>query len=212
MIDVLFIAILGVVTLCVAREGAFGAATILIGVIFSGLLAMNFFEPLAVLLSQYVSSSPFLDSLWDIISLVGLFAVVMFLFRFITERLAPERIEMNVLVSETGRWGCALAAGYITMAFLATALHTGPFPRDFWGHFPPEIEQRTGPLGASGPDYQWLGFTQYVSEHAFRQGENGRVFDAPNYRVGNQEGEWSSFPIRYATRREALENSQKTTD
>ena len=48
------IAIVGIVTWLVAQEGVWGAASILLGVVVSGLIAMNFFEPLALLVTQFI--------------------------------------------------------------------------------------------------------------------------------------------------------------
>ncbi|MCH8829719.1 MAG: CvpA family protein [Planctomycetes bacterium] len=201
MFDVILIAIFGIVTWSVAAEGAGGAGVILIGVILSGLLAMNFFEPLADFLERNISASPE----WDVLCLVGLFVVFVFIYRIGADRLSPGFPQMQPMVYEVGRWSCGALTGYVTMAFLATALHTAPFPRDFWGQFPPELDRREGPLSSSGPDYQWLGFTQYVSEKVFSHPRGGRVFDGPKYRAGEHEGRWPSFPIRYATRREEIE-------
>jgi len=72
-VDILLAAVLGIVTWCVAAEGAWGAAAIFLAVLFSGLLAMNFFEPLADFLQANMASS--WHQRWDVISLVGLFAM-----------------------------------------------------------------------------------------------------------------------------------------
>ncbi|GAB4149859.1 MAG: hypothetical protein Tsb009_24370 [Planctomycetaceae bacterium] len=205
MIDVLFIAILATTTLIVSRKGAFHAATWLMTTVFSGLLAMNFFEPVAELLEDFFEHESFPASLVDIVSLVGLFVLFVCVARFFINKLAPAEVELEGLLDAAGRWLLGFATGYVLMAFVAVALQTGPFPRDFWGHFPPEPENRTGPFGAIAPDHQWLGFTQAVSAGVFRQRDAGRIFDAANYRVGNQDNVWSSFPIRYATRREERE-------
>lgn len=204
MFDLLFILIFAVVTWCVASEGAGGAGVILITVLLSGLLAMNFFEPLAEMLQRMIAATGFLASIWDVFALVGLFGGFVFLFRTLGEKLAPTEAEMQPMVYEFGRWTCAALTGYVTMAFLAAAIHTAPLPRDFWGYFPPEVGRRTGPVTSFAPDYQWLGFTQYVSEKVFVQGKEGRVFDGPAYHAGEHEGHWPSFPIRYATRRQEI--------
>ena len=47
MIDILMLLILAVVTWCVASEGAWGAGLTFLSVLFAGLFAMNWFEPLA---------------------------------------------------------------------------------------------------------------------------------------------------------------------
>lgn len=204
MFDLIFVLIFVVVTWCVASEGPGGAGVVLISVLLSGLLAMNFFEPLAGFLQRNIAGSGFLADAWDLMALVGLFGGFVFLLRSAGEYLAPTEPEMQPTVYEFGRWTCAALTGYVTMAFLAAALHTAPLPRDFWGGFPPEVGRRTGPITSFAPDYQWLGFTQYVSEKVFVQGEHGRVFDGPAYRTGDHEGHWPSFPIRYATRREQI--------
>lgn len=50
MIDIACLAVVGVVVWCVSSEGIWGAAQTFLCVLLAGLLAMNFFEPLANLL------------------------------------------------------------------------------------------------------------------------------------------------------------------
>ena len=52
-IDILLLIILGLVTWSVASEGIWGASLTSLIVIFSGLLAMNFFEPVAGMLEGF---------------------------------------------------------------------------------------------------------------------------------------------------------------
>ncbi len=206
-IDVLLLIVLGLVTWSVASEGVWGAALTSLAVIFAGLLAMNFFEPVAELLGGS-GTSVWWRSHCDIVALLGLFALFVFLLRLATDRISPRFITSGRLVYELGRWSAGLLAGYVTMAFLLTSLHTGPFPRDFWG-FQPE---RQNLLGVVAPDRQWLGFTQWVSEHSLARGGGGKVFDGPRtFRASTSEGigprsntTWPSFIIRYATRRGQL--------
>lgn len=200
MIDIVLLVILGIVTWCVASEGAWGAAFIFVSVLLAGLLAMNYFEPLANFLTNNVASSGAWRLRWDCIALVGLFVALIFLFREITVRIAPTYMHVHPLVHEVARWGFAAMTGYITMAFLLTALHTAPLPREFAG-FTPERENL---LGLAAPDRQWLGFTQYVSEKSMRNGAGGHLFDGPQFSLPQQQNTvWPSFPIRYASRRGA---------
>ncbi|KAA0133300.1 MAG: CvpA family protein [Gimesia chilikensis] len=198
MIDILLLAILGIVTWCVASEGAWGAGFIFVSVLLSGLLAMNFFEPLATFMSGNVIGSGAWQQRWDSIALIGLFVGFVFLFREVTVRIAPAYMQVHPLVHEIGRWGFAALTGYITMAFLLTALHTTALPRDFIGFTP----ERDNLFGVVAPDRQWLGFTQYVSEKSMRNGALGHIFDGPEYSLPNHQNRvWPSFPIRYASRR-----------
>lgn len=199
MIDLLLLAIVGVVAWCVAAEGAWGATQILFSVIFAGLLAMNFFEPAAVLLEQIVPLGPSWRDRWDFIALMGLFGILVTLLRLGTEQLMPNFIEVHPLAFDAVRWGAAAMTGYVSMAIVLTALHTAPLPRTFLG-FEPE---RDNFLGMAAPDRQWLGFVQYVSEHAFRNGPKGPVFDGSTTRLASgQEVLLPSFAIRYGSRRE----------
>lgn len=195
IINLLLLLIFGVVTWCVASEGAWGAGIVMLSVIFSGLLAMNFFESLAVALEGTLPSD-----YADVVALTGLFTGFVFLIRLGTERIAPTEIELPAPVYQAGRWGFAAVAGYVTMAFLLTALHTAPLPREFVGFRP----ERKNFLGITAPDRQWLGFTQHVSEKVFRNHVGGRprVFDGNLMKLpGRKDTIWPTFPIRYASRR-----------
>ena len=192
MIDIILVVVILVVTWCVASEGAWGAALMCLCVIFSGLLAMNFFEPLANLLQSTIWSSGTWSHRCDVISLVGLFAAFIFLLRILTERISPKRIQMHEGLQQVCRWALALLTGYVTMAFLLTALHTASLPREFIGFRP----ERKNFFDMVAPDRQWLGFTQYVSENVFQQGGVSRIFDGTVAKIPGQDNDiWPSFPI-----------------
>jgi hypothetical protein len=199
MFDTVLLVIWLVVTWCVAGEGPFGAAVNCVVVVISGLLAMNFFEPAAAIGQSIIGGGAWIVR-WDIIALVGLFAVFVTVLRMLLEKLSPLYIQIGGLAHELGRWGFGLVAGYVTMAFLLTALHTAPLPRTFM-EFTPE---RANLFGVLAPDRQWLGFAQYSSETLFA---TGNIFDGPEVDFINDPQNvasntiWPSFPIRYATRR-----------
>jgi hypothetical protein len=205
MIDFILIVVVLLVGWCAASEGVWGAAFIVISVLLSGLLAMNLFEPLAGFL-EGISSNPRWGYYCDIIALLGLFGLGVFALRAATDYLMPTYVQVHPLVYDVGRFGLGLVAGYLTMAILATALHTAPLPRSFAG-FDPGPNHRL--LFGIGPDRQWLAFTQYVSEKALARsrprifdGGQFRLVEADNPSVATAEPVWSSFPIRYADRRE----------
>ncbi len=201
MIDIILLAIVGIVAWCVASEGAWGAAIMLLITVISGLLAMNFFEPLATYLEGSISNSPAWRYRWDVISLVGLFIAFVFLFRLGAEKLMPDYLDIHPLAHEAGRWSFAVLTGYVTMAFLLTALHTAPLKREFLGFTP----ERRNLFSIVAPDRQWLGFMQYVSMKSLQK-SSIKVFDGPSAKIGDFEGRWPSFPIRYASRRASTES------
>ncbi len=197
MIDLFLLAVVAVVTWCVASEGAWGAALTFLSVFFAGLLAMNYFEPLAILLQSTLSLGPAWSNRWDFTAMMLLFIGFIFAFRIGTEQIMPNFIQVHPLAHDGVRWIAGAATGYLTMAILLTSLHTAPLPRNFFGFTP----ERNNFLGMSAPDRQWLGFVQYATEKSFHK-EHGQIFDGSTAVFADkQEVILPTFIIRYATRR-----------
>lgn len=200
-IDIALLVVWGLVTWCVAGEGAFGAALNCVCVVLAGLLAMNLFEPFANFGERYLIGG--WSAYWDIISLVGIFAVALTVLRFLGDYLSPVYPHMIPLAEDGGRWLFGLVSGYVTMAFLLTALHTAPFPREFIGFTP----ERKNLFNLMAPDRQWLGFTQFVSENSLAMGQPN-IFDGVQTNIIQAPADqkpnnvWPTFPIRYASRRQ----------
>lgn len=215
--------IIGIVTWLLSMEGAWGAASSFLCVLIAGLLAMNYFEPLALYLTFFV---PAIAEYADFVALVGLFGGLTFGLRELTAWLSPVDIRLPDLFDTIGKWVFSAVTGYVTMAILLTSLHTAPLPRDFFD-FHPETPAFLG----LAPDRQWLGFVQYVSENSLKRSIQVKdpltgmpvadpvtqlpltmpnIFDGQYRRVGDPQAPhpntiWSSFPIRYAMRRSQIE-------
>lgn len=213
MIDIACLAVVGIVAYCISNEGAWGAVHTFLCVLLAALVAMNYFEPLASLLDGIV---PAYRAYMDVIALVGLFIGLTFALRLGSEYLCPVYIELPSIMDQAGKWGFGALTGYLTMAFLLAALHTSPLPREFIG-FKPERNNFFG----MAPDRQWLGFVQYVTEKPYSKiiGQDPdtkqlvvHAFDGKYERLGDKTAAypntiWPSFPIRYAMRREKLEDN-----
>lgn len=207
MIDVCCLIVIGIIVWCVAAEGLWGAAHTFLCVLISGLLAMNFFEPLAGFLDGILGG-------WkgysDIVALVGLFTGFIFALRLGTEQLSPTFIQLPSTIDQAGRWVFSALTGYVTVAVLLTSLHTAPLPREFMG-----FKAERAMFFGLGPDRQWLGFTQYVTEKPFgyikyldpvTKTSVAHAFDGKYEVLGDKSQPylntiWPSFPIRYAMRR-----------
>ncbi|MES2791720.1 MAG: CvpA family protein [Planctomycetota bacterium] len=205
-IDIILVGVVGLLTYLIAQDGPWSAVLTFFAVVFSGLLAMNFFEPLAGILGK---QSSWLEPRADIISLLGLFALFVFLIRLGLDHIAPTNLELPDVAYKIGQWAFGFATAYVTMAILATALHTAPLPRKFLGFTP----ERKNFLGVTSPDVQWLGFTQYVTEHVFARRvlandalTRYRSFDGKleHFPESHQLDVLPTFIIRYATRRQRL--------
>lgn len=200
MIDLVLILIIAGITWAVAGEGPWGAALVLFSVLISGLLAMNLFEPVAGWMESILGGYEW-QTRWDIICLLGLFSLGVWGLREATDRIMPTSLEVPGLLYES-RWLLGVASGYVVAAIVLTSLHTAPLSREFMGFRP----ERNNLFDIVAPDRQWLAFTQYVSEHVMRSGSDGPIFDGAVFNRIQEDPStqqvWSSFPIRYAQRRE----------
>ncbi|HWL08328.1 MAG TPA: CvpA family protein [Planctomicrobium sp.] len=204
MIDLLLLAVLGVVVWLVSADGPWGAGITFVTVLIGGLIAMNFFEPLAGMLSSVVILSPEWPVRWDIIAFWGIFSLSVFLLKAIGEKLLPAYAELSPPVYQGAKWGFAVLTGYVFTAIVCTTLHMAPLPREFLG-FTPESRNLFG----IAPDRHWLGFTQYASEKSLNRIRtdglpayfDGAVFPS-NPGDARTAQVWSSFPIRYGARRQ----------
>lgn len=207
LLDLILLAILVWVALRVASEGAWGAVLVFFCVLFAGLFAMNAFEPLAEWLGIHVSAEAEWQFRWDVISLLGLFALLVFGLRVISERLAPARIPLPQLFDVPLRYLAGAATGYLTICVLLVSLHVAPLPRIVTGEEVIEtlgFEAEKPQFFGLGPDRQWLGLNMWLSEQALNRGGAGRLFDGPIYHAARERGLWPSLPIRYADRRERM--------
>ena len=218
VIDFVLLAVIGGVTYCVGREGAMSAVCTFFVVLFSALLAMNFFEPLAARLG-------FLGLRADSVALLVPLAVLIFAGRLACERLAPDMLQLPAVPFEVARWGFGLMTGYLTCAILLTALHTTALPREFYGF----RAERAMLLDADAPDRRWLGLTRYVTGRPLGKlpvnyvspdgqllGRSTRSFDgrtAMQWEAPTPPGQAAvmvrmpSFLIRYADRRQTGVNA-----
>ena len=97
----------------------------LINVIIAGLLAMNFWEPLATLFQQTAPGAAF----WvDSFLLLTLFAVFLMILRTATDYISRQPIAFPKWVDLGGGFLASAITGFIVYCFLGTAIATAPLP------------------------------------------------------------------------------------
>jgi hypothetical protein len=186
--------IFAVVAMCF-NEGIWSNLLRLINVVFAGLMAMAFFEPLARALDGMASSYTYV---WDFLSLWAVFCVSLLVFRLITDYVSRVQVRFMKIVDRIGGVVLSLWVGYALVCFTMMTLHTAPLGRNFlFGGFSTDSEARMF-FGMTPPDRQWLGFTQKMSTGAFAGAEE---FDPK-----------AEFMAKYATRRTELEKNVAATD
>jgi hypothetical protein len=167
-------------------EGVFTAFLMCCNVIGAGLVAFNFWEPLADLLEPSFRGT-FLGGYEDGLSLVLLFSVTLAFLRLLTNNLANTRIEFDERVQTVGGAFFGVVTGYLTAGFLVCVLQTMPFHQKFLGFDAKFDPQQAGLRRVLPPDRVWLAMMSRASLVAFSNGDENPTFD--------QSG---SFEARYA--------------
>lgn len=190
---------LGVVVLILAMtyalmsEGLWGAALMFFNALFAGLIAFNFYEPLAGLLATNVEA---MASYADVVCMLLIFAITLVILRITTESIGPIMVRFPPPVYHLGRIFFALAGSCVTMAILLLGFHLAPIHKKmFYGAMDYD---RQPPFGM-GLDRKWLGFFQFTTGQAFANyGYNPEGSDEyPDYlreykdsRVFDPRGRW----------------------
>ena len=167
-IDGVFGLIVFAVAWSLIREGLWGAAIIFFEILIAGLVAMNFFEPLAELLNEYV---PFLAGYEDGLTLLVLFGLTLFVLREADGALWPNMVRFPGVVHRAGAAVFGVLSGLAITGFLLCAFQTFPLPAGFMGY---DNEKKM--VVGLGLDRYWLRFTQQMSQKAFSRGKE-HVFD-----------------------------------
>jgi len=179
VIDLVMAFLILLLTYALSSEGLWGAALMFFNVVFGGLIAFNFYEPLAKLIDSTGIGWGFSDTL----SLLSIFCVSVMLLRMTTETLAPAMVRFPVPIYHAGRVFFALATSLVTMSILVLAFHTAPVHKKIFG----AIDYKYKPPFGMGLDHQWLGFFQYTTGMIFARYGSGTRDPYGEYgRSGNQ--------------------------
>jgi len=179
VIDLVMTVLILLLTYALSSEGLWGAALMFFNVVFGGLIAFNFYEPLAKLIDSTGIGWGFSDTL----SLLSIFCVSVMLLRMTTETLAPAMVRFPVPIYQAGRLFFALATSLVTMAILVLAFHTAPVHKKIFG----AIDYKYKPPFGMGLDHQWLGFFQFTTGGIFARYGSGTRDPYGEYgRTGNQ--------------------------
>jgi hypothetical protein len=196
MSALLTVLMLVVLFACVAMlytNGMWSNAIMLINVVTSALLAINFFEPVASWLDH---SQPSYTYLWDFLSLWGLFVVFMSITRALTDKVSLVKVRFLGLADRIGSPVFALWIGWVMVCFTMMTLHTAPIAREFlFGGFKADDHMVLG----LAPDRQMLGFMQKMSLGAYCRSGN-----PDDWREGQEKYAFDphgEFMPKYATRR-----------
>ena len=170
-------------------NGLWSNTLMLVNVLTAGLLAMNYFEPLADWLEQQVS--PSLTYAWDFVAIWLIFIAAMVALRGATDYMSPVKVRFLPPVDKFGGYVLALWTGWAVVCFATATLHTAPLARNFLGFQPAPQEKM---MWGFAPDRQWLAWTHRESKGAMCRLHELAPFDP-----------YGDFILRYGKRREEFE-------
>jgi hypothetical protein len=160
------------------REGVLTAFTMTCNVFLAGLVAFNFWEPIARELGS-VFADTFLAGSEDCLCLLLLFALTLGLLRLCANSLAPSQPEYHPVVQQGGAAVCGLITGYLISGFLVCAIQTLPLPENFL-NFEAKVQADASGQKAKTrllpPDRVWLALMYRASLVPLSQGD-GEPFD-----------------------------------
>jgi uncharacterized membrane protein required for colicin V production len=168
IIELVIVALIGLMGYVVTSEGLWGSALMFFNVLFAGMIAFNFYEPLASLLDSTGINWGFSDTL----CMLGIFCISLLLLRMFTETIAPAMVKFPIPLYHAGRFIFGFATALVTMGICLLAFHAAPVHKKIFY----AIDYQTKPPFGLGLDHQWLGFFQY---------ETGAVF--ARYGVGRRD-------------------------
>jgi hypothetical protein len=191
------------------REGALTAFATFINVCVAGVVAFNFWEPLADLLDSLLAGT-FLAGFEDFLFLLLIFCVALGTLRALTNNLAYVHVEYPAAVAQGGGVLFGLMTGYVVAGFLISAMETLPWHENFM-HFEPRVENESTIRSFLPPDRAWLALMRRVGAYPL----SGRApEDEPDEVESNYDHYATfdrdpSFELRYLRYRRYGDNRDK---
>jgi hypothetical protein len=130
MLIILTLGIMAAVAFVHLKEGLFTAATTCVNVFIAGMIAFNFFEPLAGMIGRAFFRT-FLQGYEDFLALIFLFAAALGLLRGAVNNLNDTIIELPPAAQQVGGGIFGLLTGYLVSGLLICAMETLPWGEHF---------------------------------------------------------------------------------
>ncbi|CAN5897301.1 hypothetical protein BH23PLA1_BH23PLA1_23550 [soil metagenome] len=164
----IFVIILGM-TYALMSEGLWGAALMFFNILFASVLAFNFYEPIAKLITDNAGSWSY--DYADAFSLTLLFLILIVILRITTDSLGPMMVRFPNPVFHIGRIVFGFAGSALAVGFMLVAYHTAPVHKRMFG----AIDYNTRPPFGMGLDHRFLALFQYSTGYPFSRTGSGLV-------------------------------------
>ena len=164
------------------QDGIWGNCLRLVNVLFAGLLAMNFYEPVAKFMTRpgdYASFMKYDDlqtftAFFDFLAFWVCFVFFAAIMIAVTDQVSRVRVRFMQVAERAGGVVLSLIIGWVMSGIVLVSLHLAPLCEyPFLGCFQPQSNMF---LGMLAPDREWLGFTRYQSLYGYSWRGTGNVF------------------------------------
>jgi hypothetical protein len=191
MLTFVCVLVILIVAYAFMAEGLFTSFTMFVNVLLAGLLAFNFFEPLAAWLEPIIAGT-FAPGYEDAVCLGLLFWVLLGLLRLATNNLAYCEIAFPPLVQRIGGALVGLLTGYLLAGFLVCLYQTIPWHEQFMG-YSADYKSEESFRRYFPPDRVWLALVQRAGKVPFTTGRK-HPFRDKEFDTFDRE---STFVLRY---------------
>lgn len=188
VISLILLAIFVAVAVCLALEGLWTSLVTVLNVLLAASMATAWHGVVAAFLERFLPSFTYL---LDLLSLWGLFALILLVLREATDRISRTKVRFPPLAERFGSPVAAMIAAWIVVCFAAASLHVAPVPRDVVQESPDDRM-----LFGLAPDRKWLQFVR------------GSSANGPFGRPADRFDAKADFIVRHAQRRWELEKEE----
>jgi Colicin V production protein len=192
MIIVLTLVIMLVVAWTQYRNGLFTSVAYFIMVLLSGLVAFNYWEPIADILDSSFQNGA-LAGCEDLIALTLLFTLTFLALRLAVSYLNTDMIDEHGHLQHLGAFAVGAATGYFAAGFLLCAVETLPLDERFLG-FEPRETNEPGYRSFLPPDRVWLSLMRHAGANPLAGREDGEGDRVDRFATFDRHG---TFELRY---------------
>ena len=194
------------------REGLSTAFIMCCNVFLSGLVAFNFWEPIATAMEPNVGAV--LHGYEDAIVMILLFCLTLGALRSATNFLSRTQIRFPEAVQQGGGAVFGLLTGYLISGFLICLMQTLPWHENFM-NFNPRLEGESSLRRILPPDRVWLAIMHRAGAYTFSNDEDSK--SAGKYSSGDRYidkyrtfDKYGTFEQRYWRYRRYGDNREPT--
>jgi hypothetical protein len=188
-------------------EGLFTGALMCINIFVAGLVAFNFWEPIAGALESGLANT-FLAGYEDFLTLITLFAITLGALRIASNSIVNVQVRFPPGVQQFGGMAFGLVAGYLLSGFFLCCLQTLPWHENFLGFDPASKSEGLRQILPS--DRAWLALMHRAGAYALNRGiEDAKFAGSPS--LSNRYytfDKYGSFELRYARYRRYGDNRE----